>query len=131
MRFVVTIDTDNAAFDGLPGYELARILRELANDMGAHGNAVSRALADANGNVVGKSELVESKYYGWTNWDTRESSLIIDSSENWYLEALNLHVDELREVFSPRVEEFTAGTNYKVDPSSVNWLEIYAALHGV
>lgn len=129
MQFSVTVDIDGAAFDGLPGYELARIFSDLASDMATHGAAVARSLVDSNGNVVGKSELSESKCYGWTNWDTREVSTLIDSFDNWHNEALDLHVNELREVFGPIVEDFTAGSDGEVDLSAVDWVEVYAALH--
>lgn len=56
MQFTVTIDTDNAAFDGDDcGAELARILREIAQkveDGADEGNAF-----DINGNRVGSFEL--------------------------------------------------------------------------
>ena len=55
----VTIETDNAAFDldagGSPSWELARILRQLADRIesdGPPGRELYR-LQDANGNTVG------------------------------------------------------------------------------
>ena len=58
----VTINTDNAAFEGTTGAELAEILRSLA----AHAEQEEREgvtswstpLRDANGNTVGRAELV-------------------------------------------------------------------------
>lgn len=65
MKTEITIDMDNAAFEDAPGEELARILRDLANeirrggdwiDVGPDGNGY-RALVDANGNTVGIATL--------------------------------------------------------------------------
>ncbi len=63
MDFMVKINCDNAAFaDSVAGYELARILRELAakleNDTGPHPLVPYRAkepLRDSNGNRVGEA----------------------------------------------------------------------------
>lgn len=129
MPYVITIDTDNAAFDGCPGYELARILRGLADTCTDYANGhVEAPLIDSNGNVVGCSKLEEDKHYGYTNWDTWETMNIIESREQWCDEALVLHVDELRDEFAPIVEDVTADTDSEVDLSVVNWLEIYGAL---
>jgi len=51
---VITIKTDNAAFDGAPGTELARILRALAENI-EHEDYPER-LSDINGNPVGRVE---------------------------------------------------------------------------
>ena len=51
----IVIDTDNAAFDdGNSGYELARILRMLANAY-EDGYAEDKRLLDVNGNTVGQA----------------------------------------------------------------------------
>lgn len=55
--FTVNISTDNAAFEDNAGFEVARILRKLADRVedwpGA--NDFSIGLLDANGNKVGKA----------------------------------------------------------------------------
>ena len=56
MRFTLTIDLDNAAFDDAPMTELARILRRLAA-RAERGEDVTGALWDANGNRVGGSNF--------------------------------------------------------------------------
>ena len=56
-KFTLTIDTDNAAFaEGGTLSEVARILRELADDLGED-ECVGGNLFDINGNTVGR----------WTN----------------------------------------------------------------
>lgn len=62
MTLTLTIEMDNAAFDGAnAGAEAARILRRLANKIedwpGA--NKFTMGLLDANGNKVGKVEVAE------------------------------------------------------------------------
>ena len=57
MKFTITIKCDNAAFDGEPGVEVARILREalpLIEHAGAEGRTLR--LRDVNGNFVGQCE---------------------------------------------------------------------------
>lgn len=58
--FKIEINTENAAFDEhLPGHEVARILRVLANRIQAEGlPGIGRAykMADVNGNTVGRAE---------------------------------------------------------------------------
>lgn len=63
MRIAITIDTDNAAFEDNPDYEIGRILRKLAGQIEHNGGTVagdSWALLDSNGNKVGKCEASES-----------------------------------------------------------------------
>jgi hypothetical protein len=56
-KFTLTIDTDNAAFAEMGALsEVARILRELSDDLGDD-EAVGGNLYDYNGNKVGR----------WTN----------------------------------------------------------------
>lgn len=58
IRFTLTIDCDNAAFDPCPYHEIARILRGLDYDFTIRGvEDVDGALIDANGNRVGSWEL--------------------------------------------------------------------------
>lgn len=57
MKFTLEIACDNAAFEDDATEEIARILRELADDLDAgHSTAVLR---DANGNRVGLAALHE------------------------------------------------------------------------
>lgn len=68
-RYVVTIETDNAAFeDAGVETEIARILRGLANDVEQnhpdwtrrpHTPRLWEVLRDRNGNAVGHAELIE------------------------------------------------------------------------
>lgn len=61
MKYTIVIDCDNAAFwndeDHEPGYELALILRKIADKQGAEG--WSGRIMDSNGNTVGKAEVSE------------------------------------------------------------------------
>ena len=60
MDITVTINTDNAAFEGQEDYETARILRKLADNIEqAHGpaNCDGMKLRDYNGNTVGEFEV--------------------------------------------------------------------------
>jgi hypothetical protein len=54
-KLTVTIETDNAAFEGDAGPELSRILRGLARRL-EDGETQGR-LRDSNGNTVGRFEL--------------------------------------------------------------------------
>lgn len=71
MRFTLTIDTDNAAFqDGAFGDELATVLGVVAGHVrGLTGHATGRAVYDSNGNRVGMWRLAESPR--WTVSDRR------------------------------------------------------------
>lgn len=61
MKIIITIDTDNAAFEGDPGFETARILRNIVSDLECppferehwHGYK----LRDSNGNTVGSVKV--------------------------------------------------------------------------
>lgn len=55
MRYTITIDTDNAAFSDWPGYEITRILRQLADCWETVGEPAIGSLHDLNGNVVGSA----------------------------------------------------------------------------
>lgn len=55
--FELRIDTGNAAFEDAPGVELARLLREIADQV--EGSPVPRAVRDANGNQVGAWRLTD------------------------------------------------------------------------
>ena len=55
MSVKIEITTDNAAFGSDPGYEVARILRELANQIAL--GSEYRVLMDINGNRVGLYEM--------------------------------------------------------------------------
>lgn len=126
MQYVIKIDTENDAFGDVPGFELARILRGLADRCEWSPTAyVSMGLRDSNGNTVGSTELVEDTCHGWTNWDTREVFTRITNSENWHQKAVYMHVDELRDNFGDDVAD------RGIDVDSVNWVEVYAGLQDV
>jgi hypothetical protein len=65
MKFVLTIDCGNAAFDPLPELEVASIIRELARkmarDIETPTYAGCYALRDSNGNTVGSASFEEEK----------------------------------------------------------------------
>ena len=75
MKATLQINMDNAAFGERPATELARILRNMAQDVDEHclqyaGDAVFAI--DINGNSVGKLEIVEDnkkvkRIYGLEN----------------------------------------------------------------
>lgn len=57
--FTLTIETNNAAFEDGRGYEIARILRDLADSVEEVGAEIysARGVYDYNGNRVGSWEL--------------------------------------------------------------------------
>jgi len=61
-KFKIEISTDNAAFDGDPGNELAFILRKIA-DAVADGMSpkdyFTKPVRDTNGNTVGKYSFIK------------------------------------------------------------------------
>jgi hypothetical protein len=70
MKIQIEIGMDSASFDENPAVELARILRDLGNeirrgslsetlDIGPDGNG-HKTLRDANGNAVGSFQLLEA-----------------------------------------------------------------------
>lgn len=65
MNITISIDCDNAAFHPMPGYELSRILSDLAQkmecdltDLADQDGEVNRPLLDINGNRVGYFEVL-------------------------------------------------------------------------
>lgn len=54
----ILINVGNAAFQEGGGSEVARILRDLADQYESDGFYVFAALRDVNGNKVGKAELI-------------------------------------------------------------------------
>ena len=56
MEFHVRVNVDNAAFKTGDGSELARLLRELADEL-EHVQPKSITLRDVNGNVVGYAQF--------------------------------------------------------------------------
>lgn len=56
--FQIYLDTSNAAFDGLPNMEIARILREIAEKV-SNGD-LEGTVRDVNGSRVGQFAAVES-----------------------------------------------------------------------
>jgi len=64
MKFKLEMKCDNAAFDvNLPGFEIARILREVAAKVELHdgGGITSRDIRDINGNTVGQYSLARTR----------------------------------------------------------------------
>jgi hypothetical protein len=58
VRFTLTIDCNNAAFDDDPASEIARILRQAARDTESKGlcDGDTFHFRDINGNTVGKAQ---------------------------------------------------------------------------
>jgi hypothetical protein len=52
-KITISIETGNAAFEGDSGYEVARILRKLADEFENYGRSQFSGLYDHNGNKVG------------------------------------------------------------------------------
>jgi hypothetical protein len=65
MKFIVEIDCDNAAFEGDPMWEVARILKEQATKLerwlGDAEPVLKDTLKDINGNKVGTASFVYNK----------------------------------------------------------------------
>jgi len=58
MELTITIKLDNAVFsDGFAGYEVARILRKLADKYGSE-DLHDTSIMDVNGNRVGEATLL-------------------------------------------------------------------------
>ena len=58
MKFTLSFDTENTAFDGITNLEIARILRDLANHVENDDIAEQyKNVRDINGNVVGTYRL--------------------------------------------------------------------------
>lgn len=55
MRYTITIDTDNAAFQRRCGTEIARILRGLVDRCEQSPGVPIGSLCDVNGNIVGSA----------------------------------------------------------------------------
>lgn len=55
MAFTLTMATENAAFEDMPEYEVARILRKVADQI-EDGDTTGR-VRDINGNTVGAYDL--------------------------------------------------------------------------
>jgi hypothetical protein len=55
MKYTITIECDNAAFDP-PAQEVARILRQLADQCERYDSPPQVTLFDINGNRVGKAK---------------------------------------------------------------------------
>ena len=58
MTYRIEIETGNAAFEDEPSFEVARILRTLADRIESEGLSDVR-LFDYNGNAVGAAEVLE------------------------------------------------------------------------
>lgn len=60
MKIKIQIDCDNAAFDAPTDFEIARILREIADQAEDHGvDGIKVIIRDVNGNQVGTVVIVE------------------------------------------------------------------------
>lgn len=64
-KFIIEINTDNAAFSEMPSNEIIRILKELCETAYHDGFAGMKqsgktALRDVNGNTVGKFDLINA-----------------------------------------------------------------------
>ena len=55
--FTLKIETDNAAFEDSPSWEVARILEGLINKLRTDTMAETGVAVDFNGNIVGRWEL--------------------------------------------------------------------------
>ena len=56
--FKLEFETDNAAFEGRPSVEVARILRDIANRLYQHPQDTDGSISDVNGNTIGIYKLV-------------------------------------------------------------------------
>jgi len=59
----ITIQADNAAFEDNPGGEVARILRKMARELANGLEYNVKNLKDANGNTVGRVEIVDGRRF--------------------------------------------------------------------
>lgn len=57
-HFELKIELDNQAFEEDQEYELARILRQISDDLIIHGSG-SRNVKDINGNKIGGYEFIK------------------------------------------------------------------------
>lgn len=75
MVYRIEIETGNDAFEGEnKAFEIARILKELANNIEAINQPRNGALYDINGNTVGKAVLVDDDRPAEPDDDYREFS---------------------------------------------------------
>lgn len=143
-KFIIEIDTDNAAFDEGNTYcEIARILRAYAGiiDNGEIVEGRSQPLRDYNGNTVGTAKYVEgeeeSTFQGYTNYQTFQIGLFIDNERGvlsqvhgWIREYdgdVRKVAEEIREFIESKGErESSPFTSTLVSGalSLVNWKEL-------
>ena len=70
MKAKIEINLDNDAFQPSAGPELARILRNLANDLDEHPDACEIVVVDINGNSVGHFEIEQIEdWQGCSHFD--------------------------------------------------------------
>jgi|TARA_Y100000310_G_scaffold150484_1_gene149931 hypothetical protein len=70
MKAKIEIELDNDAFQPSAGPELARILRNLANDLDEYPDACEIVVADINGNSVGYFEIEQIEdWQGCSHFD--------------------------------------------------------------
>lgn len=61
MKFTLNLDCGNAAFADDPQYEIARILRKVAEDLIDGGLQNLDKLRDINGNIVGQAGITDDR----------------------------------------------------------------------
>ena len=79
MKAKIEINLDNDAFQPSAGPELARILRNLAQDLDDYPDAFGIGVMDVNGNTVGNFEIVDDEPEEYL-------STMIDGDDNHYNE---------------------------------------------
>ena len=57
MKFTLSFDCDNAAFDDDLNAAIAKVLRHVANTVADHDCGMSRVIRDRNGNRIGIFQL--------------------------------------------------------------------------
>ena len=53
MKVRIEVEIDDDSFQPMPGHEMARILRGVADEMDSRGQCTAKTLHDCNGNHVG------------------------------------------------------------------------------
>jgi hypothetical protein len=79
MKAKIEINLNNDAFQPSAGPELARILRNLAQDLDDYPDALGIGVMDVNGNTVGNLEIVDDEPEEYL-------STMIDGDDNHYNE---------------------------------------------
>jgi vacuolar-type H+-ATPase subunit B/Vma2 len=79
MKAKIEINLDNDAFKPFAGFELARVLRNLAKDLDEYPEAYAIGIVDINGNTVGDLKVVDDEPEEYL-------STMIDGDDNHYNE---------------------------------------------